>query len=50
MYLNIYSSVDRNVQFKETASQNNLSSAVIPAQHGILATLLSLVTSEFAGE
>ena len=50
MYLNIYSSVDRNVQFKETASQNNLSSAVIPAQHGILAMLLSLVTSEFAGE
>ena len=50
MYLTIYSSVDRNVQFKETASRNNLSSAVIRAQHGILATLLSLVTSEFAGE
>jgi hypothetical protein len=49
MYLSIYSSVDNNVQFKETASQNNLSSAVIPAQHGILATLLSLVTSRFAG-
>jgi hypothetical protein len=50
MYLTIYSSVDSNVQFKETASQNNLSPAVNPAQHGILATLLSLVTSEFAGE
>ena len=49
MYLSIYSSVDNNVQFKQTASQNNLSPAVIPAQHGILATLLSLVTSRFAG-
>src|SRR5204862_6842451 len=31
MYLNIYSSVDRNVQFKKKASQNNFSSAVNPA-------------------
>ena len=49
MYLSIYSSVDNNVQFKQTASQSNLPPAVIPAQHGILATLLSLVTSRFAG-
>ena len=49
MYLSIYSSVDNNVQFKASASPNNLSPAVIPAQHGILATLLSLVTSRFAG-
>jgi hypothetical protein len=50
MYLAIYSSVDSNVQFKETASKNNLPAAVNPAQHGILATLLSFVTSKFAGE
>jgi len=50
MYLTIYTSVDSHVEFKETASQNILSPAVNPAQHGILATLLSLVTSEFAGD
>jgi len=50
MYLTIYNSVDRNAQFKETVSQNNLSSGVNPAQHGILAMVLSLVTSDFAGE
>lgn len=50
MYLTIYSSVDKNVRFKETTSQNNLAPEVSTAQHGVLATLLSLVTSDFAGE
>lgn len=50
MYLAIYRSVDTNVEFKETVAQNNLSAAVVPSQHGIMAKLLSLVTTDFAGE
>ena len=50
MYLAIYSSVDSNVQFNETAAAGSSAASLAPARPGFLATLLSLVTNKFVGE